>query len=406
MGESQTRKLPPLVVKKFGGSSLATPEQIVQVASGLAEIAAESRLVVVVSAMGNATDDLVDLAHEVTAQPDRRELDMLLSAGERISMSLMTMALQRAGLAAVSLTGSQAGIMTDAQHSNAQIQSLRPTRLKEELQRGRVVVLAGFQGVCPETKDVTTLGRGGSDTTAVAMAAELEAARCEICKDVDGVYTADPRLVPTARHLPRLNYNHLMEMTFWGSQVLHYRAVELAQRRSVALEIKASHLSVPIRSTQISKEAPLFEQFQLLAVNSHHQVWPLHLLSTDLTTGLATLRKALEKNHLPWPQILSSEQSNDSCRMWIAGPEEMILGLRALSEQEPGLQLGSTPLASVTLTAHGAVSNDVPVRAMECLKDKGISTLHSLHSGASVTFFVPAPQRDTAIQVLHKKFIP
>src|SRR5215470_11660136 len=218
-----------MVVQKYGGVCLETPERIKQVAQSVAALARQERgVIVVVSAMGKATDDLVRMAYQVSPHPNRRELDMLLTTGERISMSLMSMALSDLGVPAISFTGSQAGVMTDESHSSARILDVRPTRVLEELGRGRIVVLAGFQGVNPVTKEITTLGRGGSDTTAVAMAAALKAECCEIIKEVDGVCSADPRIVAGSKPLRQLDFESLSEMCFWGAKVLHFRSVELA----------------------------------------------------------------------------------------------------------------------------------------------------------------------------------
>ena len=186
----------PIIVQKYGGACLETPAKIRAVASSLADLHSRGhRVVAIVSAMGKTTDELVKMAYQVSPHPNRRELDMLLTTGERISMSLMSMALSDLGVPAISFTGSQAGVMTDESHSSARILDVRPIRVREELDRGRIVVLAGFQGVNPVTKEITTLGRGGSDTTAVAMAAVLKAECCEIIKEVDGVCSADPRIV-------------------------------------------------------------------------------------------------------------------------------------------------------------------------------------------------------------------
>src|SRR5580698_5462590 len=196
----------PIIVQKYGGTCLETPAKIRAIASGLADLHRRGhRVVVIVSAMGRTTDELIEMAHQVSPHPNRRELDMLLTTGERISMSLMSMALSDLGVPAISFTGSQAGVMTDESHSSARILDVRPIRVREELDRGRIVVLAGFQGVSPATREITTLGRGGSDTTAVAMAAALRAERCEIIKEVDGIYTTDPRTVGSARKLSAIS---------------------------------------------------------------------------------------------------------------------------------------------------------------------------------------------------------
>src|SRR5258707_12542785 len=247
-----------IIVQKYGGVCLETPAKIRAVARSLAELHGRGyRVVVIVSAMGKTTDQLIQMAYQVSPTPNRRELDMLLTTGERISMSLMSMALSDLGVPAISFTGSQAGVMTDDSHSSARILDVRPIRVREELDRGRVVVLAGFQGVNPATREITTLGRGGSDTTAVAMAAALKAERCEIIKEVDGICSADPRIVSNSKPLRQLDFASLSEMCFWGAKVLHFRSVELAQSQNVPLALKNWGVAEPI--TQMLKAGERFE---------------------------------------------------------------------------------------------------------------------------------------------------
>ena len=230
----------PLLVQKYGGTSVGTPERIQKVAERVvATRRAGKELVVVVSAMGDTTDDLLDLAQKVSSRSHPREMDMLLTAGERISMALVAMAVNDRGLEAVSFTGSQSGIVTDTSHTRAKILEVKADRIREELSRGRVVIVAGFQGVSRD-REVTTLGRGGSDTTAVALAAALGAEECEIYTDVDGVYTADPRIVPGARKLPGLSYDEMLELASLGAKVLHNRSVEIARRFRVPLHVRSS----------------------------------------------------------------------------------------------------------------------------------------------------------------------
>ena len=225
----------PIVVQKYGGSSVADPARLRRVAERvMATRAAGHEVCVVVSAMGDTTDDLLALAKQVSVNPARRELDMLLSAGERISMALLVMALRELGGDAISFTGSQSGIITNDRHSDARIVEVRPYRVQDELARGKIVVVAGYQGVSYK-KEVTTLGRGGSDTTAVALAAALGAEWCEICSDVDGVYTADPRVVPSARRIPTLSYEETQEMAEAGAKVLNAQAVEFAKDAGIAI---------------------------------------------------------------------------------------------------------------------------------------------------------------------------
>jgi len=230
-----------LVVQKYGGSSVADAEGIKRVARRIvATRRAGDQVVVAISAMGDSTDELIDLANEVSPAPPLRELDMLLTAGERISMALLAMAIASLGMEARSFTGSQAGVITDAVHGRARIIDVTPGRISSALAEGAIPIVAGFQGVSQTTKDVTTLGRGGTDTTAVALAAALRADVCEIYTDVDGVFTADPRIVRTARRLPRISYEEMLEMAACGSKVLVPRCVEYARRYGVPIHVRSS----------------------------------------------------------------------------------------------------------------------------------------------------------------------
>jgi aspartate kinase len=233
-----------LVVHKYGGSSVADAEKIKNVARRIAAVRDKGTgVVAVVSAMGDSTDDLIHLAHSVSGQPHPRELDLLLSTGELVSCTLLTMALADLGQEAVSLTGSQAGIHTDTSHGRARIDRVDTARMLKELQEGRIVVVAGFQGIT-EDQDITTLGRGGSDTTAVALAAALEADRCEIYTDVDGIYTADPRIVPEARKLGEIGYDEMLEMANYGAK-MHPRSIELGAVYKVPIYVASSFNDTP-----------------------------------------------------------------------------------------------------------------------------------------------------------------
>src|SRR6202521_5150238 len=248
----------PILVQKFGGTSLSTPARIKRAAR---RVAASQRagydVVVVVSAMGDSTDPLLSLASQVAKEPTARELDLLLSTGEGVSAPLMSMALNELGVPAVSLLGFQAGIQTDQRHAKARIVGLTPGRIERELAAGRVVVVAGFQGMGDEM-EVTTLGRGGSDTTAVALAAALKAQACEIFTDVRGIYTADPRFVPNARLLPHIAYPEMLELASSGARVMHPRAVEIAEAYSMELHVRSSFHAGP--GTIISSEATIMEE--------------------------------------------------------------------------------------------------------------------------------------------------
>jgi len=230
-----------IIVQKYGGSSVADVDRLGKVAERVAARRAEGhQMVVVVSAMGDTTDELLGLARRISGDPPRRELDMLLTCGERVSMALLSMALHQRGVPAISFTGSQSGIITDDNHSGARILEVRPVRIREELGRGKVVIVAGFQGVSRQ-REVTTLGRGGSDTTAVALAAALGAEACEILSDVDGVYSADPRVVPEALKLERLDYDTMHELAAAGARVLNAQAVELARAAGIVVYAGLAH---------------------------------------------------------------------------------------------------------------------------------------------------------------------
>ena len=230
-----------IVVQKYGGSSVADATGIKRVAQRIVDAKrAGNEVVVVVSAMGDTTDELLDLAQQVSPLPDGRELDMLLTAGERISMALLAMAIGNLGQKAQSFTGSQAGVITDSAHGKAKIIDVTPGRIQRAIDEGAVAIVAGFQGVSQDSKDITTLGRGGSDTTAVALAAALDADVCEIYSDVDGVFTADPRIVPTARKRDRVSYEEMLEMAACGAKILHLRCVEYARRYGLPIHVRSS----------------------------------------------------------------------------------------------------------------------------------------------------------------------
>lgn len=267
-----------IVVQKYGGSSVATIEKLQQVAALVCAKKQEGYdVVVVVSAMGDTTDELLSKARAIAKEPDRRELDMLLSVGERVSMALLAMAIRARGFGAVSLTGSQSGIITTASHTNARIMEVRPFRVQDELEQSRVVIVAGYQGVSYK-RDVTTLGRGGSDTTAVALAAALDAEACEIYSDVDGVRTADPRVVPQAGHLTEIGYGEMQELAEAGAKVLNAQAVEFAKSRGIA--IYARRTGSPHPGTVVRKDVPappsgvrgIAHQREILWVESREEV--------------------------------------------------------------------------------------------------------------------------------------
>ena len=390
----------PTIVQKYGGVCLETPAKIRAVASSLADLHSRGyRVVAIVSAMGKATDELVSMAYQVSQHPSRRELDMLLTTGERISMSLMSMALSDLGVPAISFTGSQAGVMTDESHSSARSREVRPTRVLEELGRGRIVVLAGFQGVNPVTKEITTLGRGGSDTTAVAMAAALKAEYCEIIKEVDGVCSADPRIVANAKPLRLLDFACLSEMCFWGAKILHFRSVELAQSQNVALVLKK--WGGAEYSTQVIKEVVGMENGKALAVNSMARIEHVEIDSTDLNQGFEKFAQHLKQNGLSWPQLLASAFTSGKTRIMMSSDSESLDTLLRTLERSKDLRKHRETLSSVSLTCFGGVSSALPFEAIQTLQQHGIVVDKYVLSPHSVNLFVPVESREAAVKALH-----
>lgn len=390
----------PIIVQKYGGVCLETPEKIRAVARSLADLHGRGyRVVAIVSAMGKTTDQLIQMAYQVSPAPNRRELDMLLTTGERISMSLMSMALSDLGVPAISFTGSQAGVMTDDSHSSARILDVRPIRVREELDRGRVVVLAGFQGVNPATREITTLGRGGSDTTAVAMAAALNAERCEIIKEVDGICSADPRIVADATPLRQVDFACLSEMCFWGAKVLHFRSVELAQSQDVPLVLK--QWGGVEHSTQVMKEVAGMENGKVLAVNSMARIEHVEIDCKDLNDGFEKFARHLGAHSLSWPQLLASHFTAGKTSMTVACDSEWLDALLATLEHVQDLRRQREASSSVSLTCFGGVSSELPFRALQVLGQHGIVPDSYVLSPHSVSLFVAAEQREAAVTALH-----
>lgn len=380
-------------VYKFGGASLADIDKLKDVARFLKNEKTKHNepILAIVSAMGKTTDELISLAKKVSRNPHRRELDMLLTVGERTSMSLMSLALHDLGLPAVSFTGSQAGILTDTSHGNARILALRPFRIEETLKGGNTVVLAGFQGVSESTKEITTLGRGGTDTTAVAMASYFQCPRCEFKKDVGGIFSADPKIVPEARHLPRLTYKNLIDMTFWGGKFLHYRAAELAH--FLKLPLKFSHFQNENEYTIVSDEDDMLEQPQILSINTHKDVYRWVFKNKTQLEVMSLIEKKISESGIPYPQILSITTLENLTKVLLVGE------LGGLS-QEMGLPCSAEHLSSVTLTCRGAVSSSLLFEVLKHISS--IPVLQTLQDTTNLTFLVDPKHREDLIKLLHK----
>lgn len=390
-----------LIVQKYGGATLADPAKIKEVAKRIAAYAREgTQLIAVVSAMGKTTNSLIDLANQVSNNPHLRELDMLLTVGERISMSLVSMALNDLGCQAISFTGSQAGIFTDHSHVNAFIRDLKPIRVQEALDKNKVVILAGFQGVSPETKEITTLGRGGSDTSAVAMAAYFKADRCEILKDVPAVFTADPHLVLNAKILQELNYDQLMEMTFWGAKVLHYRSVELAKQKNVTLYIgPASNITED--GTIVKKGLNMFESSRILSLNSHETVLQIICDQSSIAEALKVFQKNLEQCQIAFPQILHTESQGRSHRILLTGPQEITTVLKSKIKNFKNTSLQPADFSTITATCTGVTSPQIIQSTIESLEKQNITVHQTIISAMSTSVLIDSKHRETALKILH-----
>lgn len=399
-------------VQKYGGSSVATIKQINSIAEHVsALVKAGDSVIVVVSAMGDTTDDLAQLALQLSPSPNRRELDMLLSTGERVTMALLSIALNAKGCSAISFTGSQAGILTDSSHTNARITDLKPVRVQKELETGSVVVLAGFQGVNPITKEITTLGRGGSDSTAVAMAGHFKASACEIMKDVDGVFSADPRLVPEAHHIDHISYDHLLEMTYWGSQVLHFRSVEMAKRLQVPILIAKSHDSSG-RSTKITADGRPSEKSSTekmgrprpLSLNSHKEVLLLQWHPTQAPTGteifLSTVKDQMIQHNLPLPDFLITNERE----IFLTGPSELLTSVRAVLHSQKHFVVSESSLSSVAMTYLEPTTQAQAREIEELLATAGVHPKACLARNCSVGVIVSEAARIQSLQRLHEWF--
>lgn len=393
-----------LVVQKYGGATLADPDKVKSAALRISELKKKNiQIVVVVSAMGQTTNQLIDLAQKVSHSPNLRELDMLLSVGERISMSLVSIALNDLGHDAISFTGSQAGIFTDESHLSAMIKDVKAHRVQEALEKNKIVILAGFQGVSPITKEITTLGRGGSDTSAVAMAAFLNADRCEILKDVSSIYTADPKLVPQAKKITHLHYDHLMEMTYWGAKVLHYRSVELAKIKKVKLYVGPAH-DTNAASTEgtVIQEDIMFETSKPLAVNSHSKLIELEININSSSQALDILFKALEQSNIAIPQILNGFIKNNKTHLLLTGPTEILAAIEQMDfSKHAQISITSNELCSVSLTCTGSTLNDALVSVTKKLNDFNIQPKYFIQSAMSLNYIIDQKHKDQTIQVMH-----
>jgi len=398
-----------IVVQKYGGTSVAGVERIKVIAERIARTAAQgNEMVVVVSAMGKATDDLVKLAHEIAEVPHAREMDMLLSAGERISMALLAMALHEMGRDAVSFTGSQAGIVTDTSHTKARIVEVKAMRIEEALSSGRIVIVAGFQGVSTD-RDVTTLGRGGSDTTAVALAAALDAEVCEIYTDVKGVFTADPRIVPDARKLNQVTYEEMLEMAASGAGVLALRSVEFARTHGVVIHCRSSFTDEA--GTVVKEEVEQVEKALVTAVAHDTSEAMIRVDGVPDRPGIAAkIFSDIAKERINVDMIVQNISHDGKTDLTFTMPKEDLIRSgdavkRIISEIGAEGFSADSDIAKLSLIGAGMKTDPgVAAEMFSALAEHGINIEMISTSSIRISCVVRSLDINRAVRIIHERF--
>ncbi|MEG0876524.1 MAG: aspartate kinase [Oscillospiraceae bacterium] len=398
-----------LIVQKFGGSSVADAEKVARVAGIIADTYCEGNdVVVVLSAQGDTTDELLEKAAEVNPNPSKRELDVLLSTGEQISVALMSMALEKLGLPVVSLTGWQVQMSTNFEYSNARIRSVSTERLSQELDKRRIVVVTGFQGV-NGTGDITTLGRGGSDTSAVAIAAVLHADKCQIFTDVEGVFTADPRKVEGAKKLDEITYDEMMELASLGAQVLHNRSVEMAKRYGVNLEVLSSYERKP--GTQIKEVVNKVEQMKISGIAKDTNVARIAVVGVEDKPGIAfKIFRALANAKINVDIILQSIDRNGTNDIsFTVAESELTRAFDILKDRKEAIGyrelFAEKNVAKVSIVGAGMLSSSgIAATMFEALCDAKINIQMISTSEIKVSVLIEESYADKAVQVIHNKF--
>jgi aspartate kinase len=397
------------IVQKYGGSSLSDVDKIMQVARMIARVKQEGLdVAAVVSAMGKTTNQLVEMARGVSPQPPRREMDMLLSTGERITMSLLCMALDALGVQSVSLTGSQCGIITNHRHNDAQVIEVRPFRVLDEMAEGKVVVVGGFQGVSYR-RDITTLGRGGSDTTAVALAAAIDAERCEIYSDVDGVYSADPSVVADARHLPEVSYPVMQEMSTAGAKVLNAQAVQFAKDKQIA--IYAGSTFDRRRETVVRKIAP-GAVVGVQAVVSEQEITRVRICGDQAPADFKRALEILESEQVPVKEVhvASIEDDSEPSRASLAVSSPDVYGWTQIREKM-ARALGAsvrfdTHLGALSLIGEGLNRTNVTlIEALMLMARHGIPVAGVTTTSFRISLLVPRSAIDEGVRLCHANWI-
>ncbi len=397
-----------LIVMKFGGSSVADADKIKNVANRVIERARKNKVVVVVSAPGDMTDDLIELSRKVTDSPDDREMDMLISTGEQVSIALLTMAIKSCGVNAISLTGPQAGIYADTSHTKARITKIIPTKINNELSKGKVVIVAGFQGINPH-EDITTLGRGGSDLTAVALAAALKSNECEIYTDVDGVYTTDPRVVKEAKKIPVVSYDEMLEMAGSGAQVMQGRSIEVAKKFGVKIHVRSSFKKT--EGTSIMEEGSEVEEVVVRAVTFDKNQVKLSILDIPDRPGIASkIFGELAKESINVDMIIQSaaRQKYNDISFTVARPDikktHNILNALKKTLGASGVIVDDT-VAKVSIVGVGMKSHPGVASTMfNALAKKGINIEMISTSEIKISCVIKAADIEKAVATLHRAF--
>lgn len=398
-----------LIVKKFGGSSVKDPERVQNVARIITDTYKQGNdVVVVVSAQGDTTDDLIEKAAAITAKPQKREMDVLLSAGETISASLLAMACQKMGYPAVSLLGWQAGFQTSSAYGAARIKGIQTERLRRELDRKNIIIVAGFQGLC-KYDDITTFGRGGSDTTAVALAAALHADRCKIYTDVDGVYTSDPRKIPGAVKLDEITYDEMLELATLGAQVLNNRSVEMAKKYNVEMEVLSSYSNKP---GTIVKEKIAMEKMLVRGVTKDTDCARLSIVGVPNVPGMAfKIFSKLAARNINVDIILQSVGRDDlkdiTFTVARTHADEAVAILHALDLTANAKIIKDTSVAKVSAVGAGMESHPGTASKMfEALYEAGINIQMIATSEIKISVLIEQDKADAAVAAVHKAFFP
>ncbi len=398
-----------IIVQKYGGSSVANIERIKKIAEKIVERAKEGdRVVVVVSAMGKTTDELVKMAGQIAPSPDERELDMLISTGEQVSIALLTMAIHSLGCKAISFTGMQAGIITNAVHTRARVTAVNHKKLKSALDKGIIVIVAGFQGI-DANGDITTLGRGGSDTTAIALAAQLKADGCEIYTDVDGVFTADPRIVRTARRIPVISHDEMAEMANLGARVMHYRAIDLARNYKVKILVKSSF--IPGEGTLIKEADPMLEKVIVRGVTQEINVGKIVVRGVPDVPGVAyKLFKALAEEEIVVDMIIQSAHHNEvnDIAFTVASNDfnKAIQITKQVANKISAKRVIFEPeVAKVSIVGAGIASDPaIAARMFGALAKQEINIDMISTSGIRISCLISASRIEDAVNAIHKEF--